>query len=160
MVRTMGVSVLVTICTTEHRYKNMAEIFKGLCRSGAWWCFDEFNRIQLEVLLVLATIISAKIVVKRIKKDLNSLNVLSTDIELILTMGYFITINPSYSGRQELPENLKIFCLYYLCEIMFLWYWKSWWYIKRIQKIIWIMWSSIIKTTTLWFWFKKYFICS
>jgi dynein heavy chain len=31
MGRTMGVFVLVTNCAPEHRYKNMAEIFKGLC---------------------------------------------------------------------------------------------------------------------------------
>ena len=42
-----------------YRHKNMAEIFNGLCRSGAWGCFDEFNRIQSEVSSVLATIISA-----------------------------------------------------------------------------------------------------
>ena len=45
MGRSMGVFVLVTNCAPEHRYKDMAQIFKGLCRSGAWGCFDEFNRL-------------------------------------------------------------------------------------------------------------------
>ena len=111
MGRTMGVFVLVTNCAPEHRYKNMAEIFKGLCRSGAWGCFDEFNRIQLEVLSVLATIIQAIQECRKKNQERfkfpEGANVY-TDIELIPTMGYFITMNPGYSGRQELPENLKI----------------------------------------------------
>ena len=34
MGRTLGVFVLVTNCTDQHRYRDMAKIFKGLCQSG------------------------------------------------------------------------------------------------------------------------------
>ncbi|XP_078035551.1 dynein beta chain, ciliary-like isoform X3 [Augochlora pura] len=103
--RALGQMVYVFNCSEQMDYKSCGNIYKGLAQVGAWGCFDEFNRISVEVLSVVA--VQVKSVLDGIKSGKSTFLFFGEELNLIPTVGMFITMNPGYAGRTELPENLK-----------------------------------------------------
>lgn len=122
-------SIYVFNCGPEMDYRTMGDIFKGLAASGSWGCFDEFNRLVPAVLSVCSVQYKAVCDSQRQKAALPGRGLEYIDKEGVKhaaveswsfvaadgttmpleegTSG-FITMNPGYIGRAELPESLKV----------------------------------------------------
>ena len=103
--KNLGKKCFTYNCSEDSDYTLMTKFFKGIAMSGSWVCFDEFNRITLDVLSVIAHQIS--ILLTCLKGRTTLCNFDGRNFNFNFNMGIFITMNPNYAGRSELPDNLK-----------------------------------------------------
>ena len=105
LAKAMGLLCVVTNCGEGMDYQAIGKNLNGLCQTGAWGCFDEFNRIEASVLSVVST--QVKSIQQALASHMERFLFERNEIRLVATVGIFITMNPGYAGRTELPESVK-----------------------------------------------------
>lgn len=81
LAKALGLPCLVFNCSKELDHHIMSRLFTGLARTGAWACFDEFNRIDIEVLSVVALLLLRIQTAIRAQKEIIELNGKDTRVD-------------------------------------------------------------------------------
>ena len=110
----LGRFVLVFNCDESFDFQAMGRIFVGLCQVGAWGCFDEFNRLEERMLSAVSQQILA--IQTGLQEHARDIQLLGRSVSLHQDVGIFVTMNPGYAGRSNLPDNLKL--LFRGCAMM------------------------------------------
>ena len=74
----------------------MGRIFVGICQTGGWGCFDEFNRLEERILSACSQQILT--IQNGLKQNKEEIIILDEKCQLVDSMGIFVTINPGYAG--------------------------------------------------------------
>eukprot|EP00727_Mastigamoeba_balamuthi_P010917 m51a1_g6448 putative cytoplasmic dynein 1 heavy chain 1 (4576) ;mRNA; r:416422-430644 len=100
-----GRFVVVFCCDESFSASSMGRILAGLCRCGAWGCFDEFNRLDERTLSGVSQQIQS--IQEAVRRGSHSADLAGARVDVDQGVGCFITMNPTYAGRSNLPDNLK-----------------------------------------------------
>ncbi|KAG9237794.1 cytoplasmic dynein-like protein 1 heavy chain 1 [Amylocarpus encephaloides] len=105
----LGRFTLVFCCDDTFDFQAMGRIFLGICQVGAWGCFDEFNRLEERILSAVSQQVqNIQLGLKQgVEDEKSQIELVGRQLRVNANTGIFITMNPGYAGRSNLPDNLK-----------------------------------------------------
>lgn len=105
----LGRYVVVFCCDESFDFQSIGRILIGICKIGAWACFDEFNRLTDQILSAVSSQLESigMGMSEAKRRGVHEIELLSNTVVLHKHTGIFVTMNPEYVGRNQLPDNLK-----------------------------------------------------
>ncbi|ODM96402.1 Dynein heavy chain, cytoplasmic [Orchesella cincta] len=110
----LGRFVLVFNCDETFDFQAMGRIFVGLCQVGAWVVLMSLIVSKNECCLPYLSKSKrfkklSNLRKKEKKKEVSGLQVelVGKNVKVSVEMAIFVTMNPGYAGRSNLPDNLK-----------------------------------------------------
>jgi len=105
LAKALAVQCIVFNCSSSLQQETIARYLSGMAQQGSWLVLDEFNRITIEVLSVVAQMIQS--IQNAVKEEKQVFVFEEKVVKLDRRVGIFATLNPTYAGRTELPDSLK-----------------------------------------------------
>ena len=106
--KTLGRFVAVFNCDEAFDAVSVGRILAGVCRLGCWVCFDEFNRLSAGILSSTSgQLASVQACIRKNEDQIPNFYGGDLPIDVSQGVGVFVTMNPTYSGRRDLPANLQ-----------------------------------------------------
>jgi dynein heavy chain len=93
-------------CSEQFDSAAMCRVLLGTCTQGGWTCFDEINRVRIDVLSVFAqqviTVLSGS------RDGSKTIRLDGQQISLLPQVGLFSTMIPDQSNPDAIPDSLSV----------------------------------------------------
>lgn len=106
LMRALAKLSYVINCSSSISYDCVMRTFKGMVTCGAWICFENFSRLNLELLSAIAqNLMQMK---QAVSSNLKTVSFEDCNLNLRVSGNICVNINSEQSGYGNLPDNLKV----------------------------------------------------
>ena len=93
-------------CSEDFHYRAFSKFLKGLASCGAWSCFDEFHRIDTQVLSVISQQILS--IQRALQSGQNQLEFEGSEIKINPGCALYVTCDSIQNVGERIPDNLCV----------------------------------------------------